>query len=106
MALPRPTMAAAVIASSPYDQNDLYQLSYNPYFWYGNQLQMYPAAPYSTMPSGTYPLRMQYSVDNQIANAEDQGNTLGRDLPGQHDFRLRQHRELPASRSGPTTTGP
>ena len=74
---PTAAMAAAVIASSPYDQNGLYQLSYNPYFWYSNKLQMYPAMPYSTMANGTYPLRLQYSVDNQVAIAEDEGNTLG-----------------------------
>ena len=70
-------MAAAVVASAPFDQNDLHQLSWHGYFWYGNRLQMYPAAPYSTLSSGTYGLRMQYSVDNPIAYAEAHGNTLG-----------------------------
>ncbi len=70
-------MAAAVIASSPYDQDGLYQLSYNSYFWYGNKLQQYPVAAYSTMTNGVYPPRLQYSVDNQIASAQSDGNTLG-----------------------------
>src|SRR5262249_1009091 len=38
--IPTSTMAAAVIASSPYDENGLYQLSYSSYFWYTNTLQM------------------------------------------------------------------
>ncbi len=74
---PTSTMAAAVIASSPYDENGLYHLSDTPYFWYGNRLQTYPVAPYSTLPGGTYPLRTRYSVDNQISMAQSQGNTLG-----------------------------
>jgi len=75
--IPKATMAAAVIASSPYDQNDLYQLSYNTYFWYSNRLQQYPVAAYSTIANGVYDLHLEYSVDNQISHAEDQGNVLG-----------------------------
>ncbi len=75
--IPTADMAAAVIASSPYDQDGLYQLSYNSYFWYGNKLQQYPVAAYSTMTNGVYPPRLQYSVDNQIASAQSDGNTLG-----------------------------
>ena len=67
--IPTAEMAAAVVASAPYDQNGLHQLSYNTYFWYGNRLQMYPAVPYSTLPGGTYHLLMEYSVDNQIEQA-------------------------------------
>ncbi len=75
--VPKADMAAAVIASSPVDENGLYQLSYNTWFWFNNRLQMYPVVPYDTLPGGTYGLRRQYSVDNQIAAAQGAGNTLG-----------------------------
>jgi hypothetical protein len=75
--IPTAQMAAAVVASAPFDQSDLHQLSWHPYFWYANRLQQYPVAAYSTMAAGTYGLRIQYGVDNQIAEAEGDGLNLG-----------------------------
>ena len=75
--IPKDEMAAAVVATAPYDTSDLHQLSWNSYYWYGNRLQMYPVLAYSTLPGSTYGLRKQYSVDNQIEEAEGYGNVLG-----------------------------
>ena len=75
--IPKADMADATVASAPHDENGLYPLSWHSYFWYGNRLQMYPVAAYSALSAGTADLRLQYSVDNQIEGAEDDGDVLG-----------------------------
>ncbi len=99
--IPTAEMAAATVASAPYDENGLYQLSWHPYFWYGNRLQMYPVAAYSSLSGGIYDLRLEHSVDKQIERAEVLRRCPGGDLSRQHDLRLRQHRELPEEPLGP-----
>jgi len=75
--VPVSTMATSVINTAPYDQNGLYQLGYNSYFWNVGGWQMYPMLPDPDIAGSRYWIAKQYSVDNRISAALSAGETLG-----------------------------
>ena len=70
-------MARAVINSSPYDPAGRYQISANPYFWYGGRLQVYPISGDPDIPAPSmWSVVTKYSVDEELAYLNDSGNSL------------------------------
>jgi hypothetical protein len=75
--IPQKTMAQAVINSSPYNADGLYQVNAVPYFWYGKRYQIYPTDLDPDIPAPSlFSLLKQYSVDAQIAMWKGYGLTV------------------------------
>jgi hypothetical protein len=70
-------MAQAIVGSSPYDQNQRYQVTGSPYFWYSGDLQAYPGSPDLDIPAPSLGnLLKKYSVDGRIAMWAGEGNHI------------------------------
>ncbi len=89
-------MAQAVINSSPYTDQQLYQVMSSYYFWYKNTYQIFPVMPDPDIPAPSmWSVLKKYSVDGRIAMWQNIGRSSGRDLPGQPVVHLRVQGELP-----------
>jgi hypothetical protein len=76
--VPRQEMARATIQCSPHDADGRYQVDADPYFWYGNRLQIYPVSPDPDIPAPSmWNIATRYSVDGRLAWAANRGGHLG-----------------------------
>ena len=65
---PLEEMAQAVINSSPYDAQGKYLVQADSYFWYKNQIQVYPVLPDPNIPApSSWSVLKKYSVDGRIS---------------------------------------
>lgn len=70
-------MAQAVINSSPYTDQQLYQVMSSYYFWYKNTYQIFPVMPDPDIPAPSmWSVLKKYSFDGRIAMWQNIGNHL------------------------------
>jgi hypothetical protein len=75
-AIPVKEMAQAVINSSPYNEQGLYEVQSDSYFWY-HGLQVYPVLPDADIPAPSmWSVTKKYSVDQRISSWVSNGNHM------------------------------